>query len=114
MAKSNFSGLRYREPIHRTLRELVLSYFEQYYNIEGEKTLRGYTVPMNLALFDRDGWMVDDVPLEAVAARLDRLRRFTLLSPSMEKGLSLLDERSLKAGLIGSNEAGLWRPMEKK
>src|SRR3990172_7915290 len=57
VAKSNFAGLRYREPIYRTLRELVLSYFEQYYNVEGEKTLRGYTLPLNLKPFDRFHWM---------------------------------------------------------
>src|SRR5271169_3369046 len=53
LAKSNFAGLTYREPIHRTLRELILSYFEQYYNIRGEKTLRKFTVPLNLSSFDR-------------------------------------------------------------
>jgi hypothetical protein len=55
VGKSNFVGLRFREPIHRTLRELVLSYFEQFYNVEGEKTLRGYTLPLNLKPFDRYG-----------------------------------------------------------
>ena len=49
VAKSNFSGLRYREPVYRTLRELVMSYFEQFYNVEREKTLRGYGLPMNLS-----------------------------------------------------------------
>ena len=43
VAKSNFVGLKFREPIHRNLRELVLSYFNDYFNTEGQKTLRGYT-----------------------------------------------------------------------
>src|SRR4030043_1295949 len=42
IGKSNCAGLRYREPIYRTLRELALSYFEFYFNIKSEKTLRGY------------------------------------------------------------------------
>src|SRR5580692_10024433 len=43
LAKSNFTGLRYREPVYRTLRELVLSYFEHYFNLRREKTLRKYS-----------------------------------------------------------------------
>ncbi len=45
VAKSNYSGLRYREPVYRTLRELVMSYFEHYYNLKKEKTLRRYSRP---------------------------------------------------------------------
>ena len=53
VAKSNVVGLRFREPIYRTLRELVMSYFEQYTNVERKKTLRSYTVPLNLKAFDK-------------------------------------------------------------
>src|SRR6185503_6616965 len=45
IAKSNYSGLRFREPVYRTLRELVMSYFEHYYNPAGEKTLRAFSRP---------------------------------------------------------------------
>ena len=48
IAKSNFAGLRFRAPIYRTLRELALSYFEHYYNLRGERTLRNYSRPVNL------------------------------------------------------------------
>src|SRR5579885_2708995 len=63
LAKSNYSGLRYREPVYRTLRELVMSYFEHYYNLRRERTLRRYSRPVNLARFDRQAWMTseDDV-----------------------------------------------------
>jgi hypothetical protein len=113
VAKSNFIGLRFREPVYRTLRELVMSYFEQFYNVEGEKTLRGYTLPLNLKSFDKSGWMTADEPLEAIAQRLDEIRRVELLTPDMINGLSLLDERSSRAGLAGANEAGLYRPDQK-
>ena len=52
IAKSNYAGLRFREPVYRTLRELVVSYFEHYYNPGGEKTLRTYSRPVNLKRFD--------------------------------------------------------------
>jgi hypothetical protein len=110
IAKSNFVGLRYREPVFRTLRELVLSYFEHYYNIEREKTLRGYTIPMNLKMFDKFDWMTSDKSLEQIAQRTDEIRRIYLLTPKMIAGLSAVDERLYQAGLQGVNEAGLYRP----
>jgi hypothetical protein len=110
VAKSNFAGIRFREPIFRTLRELVLSYFEHYYNIEREKTLRGYTVPLNLSTFDRFNWMIEDEAMERIAQRTDEIRRFFLLTPKMIAGLSPVDERLYQAGLQGANEAGLYKP----
>lgn len=112
VAKSNFVGLRYREPIFKSIRELVMSYFEQYYNTAREKTLRGYTIPLNLKGFNSLDWMIKDEPLDLIADRLDEMRRFTILSKRMEKNLAMMDERSYSTGLIGSNEDGLFIPDE--
>src|SRR6266481_622508 len=60
IAKSNYAGLRFREPVYRSLRELVMSYFEHYYNLKGEKTLRAYSRPINLGPFDRLDWMTSE------------------------------------------------------
>lgn len=114
VAKSNFVGLRYREPIYRSLRELMLSYFEVFFNVAGEKTLRGYTAPLNLEAFDRYDWMTSDEHLERIAARLDRIRRYPLLKPGMAERLCRLDERSRQAGLLGAVEEGLFRLEERK
>ncbi len=113
VAKSNFAGLRFREPAYRTLHELVMSYFEQFYNVERKKTLRSYTVPLNLKAFDKFNWMTSDVPLERIGARLDEIRRFRLLTRHMIAGLSLVDERSYGAGLFGANHASLYQPSRK-
>lgn len=110
VAKSNFVGLRFREPVYRTLRELAMTYFEQFYNVEREKTMLGYTVPLNLKSFDKHRWMTNDDPLERIAHRLDEIRRVLVLTPDMIAELSLLDERSFQAGLLGVNEAGLYKP----
>lgn len=110
VAKSNFVGLRFREPVYRTLRELVMSYFEQFYNVAREKTLRGYSLPLNLRAFDRWDWMIRDEPLERIAQKLDRIRKVPLLTRTMISNLSLVDERSFRAGLVESEEAGLFRP----
>ncbi len=110
LAKSNFVGLRFREPVYRTLRELVMSYFEQYYNVAREKTLWGYTMPLNLKAFDRLNWMGRDEPLAAIEQRVHKMRRVSVLTETMIAGLSLVDERSYQAGLLGVNEAGLYKP----
>ena len=110
LAKSNFSGLRWREPIYKTLRELVLSYFEDYFNARGDKTLRGYTVPLNLAAFDKFNWLTDDATMDKIGVRLGEIRQIKLLTPRMVARLTPVDERSLKAGLLGVNEAGLYQP----
>ncbi len=109
IAKSNFVGLRYREPIFRSLRELVLSYFEDFYNLAGEKTLRVYTAPLNLQAYDRLGWMVSDASMEEIAHRLEKLRRYTLLTPRMQAALAPVDERFYQAGLAGANWDGLYK-----
>jgi len=114
VASSNFAGLRFREPIHRTLRELMLSYFEPYYNTAGEKTLRGYTRPLHLGAFDKLDWMTRDEPMELIASRLDQLPRTSLLTERMIAALSPVDDRSYRSGLLGSNEAGLYRPKPRK
>ena len=108
VAKSNFSGLRFREPVYRSLRELVMSYFEDYFNSAGEKTLRGYTAPLNLSKFDN--WLTDDATMDKIADRLDQIRKFKILTPGMIKTLSPMDKRAYDAGLLGVNEAGLYKP----
>ncbi len=109
VAQSNFSGLRYREPVYRSLRELVMSYFEDHFNAAGEKTLRGYRGPVHLQTFDRLDWMASDRGLEALADGMDRYRVRPLLSEAMAANLSLTDERSLQAGLLGANPEGLYK-----
>ena len=114
VAKSNFVGLRFREPVYRSLRELVMSYFEQFYNVEREKTLRSYSLPLNLKGFDKWNWMTSDESLEHIAQRLDRVRKIAILTQPMISNLSLVDERSYRAGLFESNEVGLFKPASKK
>ncbi len=110
VAKSNFVGLRYREPIFRSLRELMLSYFEDFYNVAGEKTLRSYSGAVDLRRLDRLEWEIRDEAMDAVAQALDGARHYTLLTGTQERGLAPVDERFLQAGLLGSNPAGLYKP----
>ena len=109
IAQSNFSGLRFREPVYRNLRELVMSYFEDHFNAAGEKTLRGYRGPVHLQTFDRLEWMSSDDGLDSLSDGMNRYHIQLLLTADMEAGLSLADERSVNAGLLGSNPDGLYK-----
>ena len=79
ISKSNHGVLRYREPIYRTLRELALSYFHEYFLDDGRKTLRAYSVPFDLSRFDDQGWMTSEEDLWDIGAALDDARHFPLL-----------------------------------
>ena len=107
VAKSNFAGLRYRDPIHRTPRELALSYFDDYFNLEGEKTLREHSGPFDLSRFDALDWTFRDDHLQDIAGRLDGARHFRLLDRGAERLLRPVDERSLRSGTFGADRKGL-------
>jgi hypothetical protein len=104
IANSNYTGCRYREPVYRTLRELVMSYFDVYFNQRGERTLRTFSNPVNLARFDRMNWMTTDQPLWFIAEYLFTIRHFRLLRPNMTRRLHRLDDRSFRAGCLGRAE----------
>lgn len=110
IAKSNFVGLRFREPVYRSLRELAMSYFEVFYNINGEKTLRGYTRPMNLNRFQHLDWAVNEEHVAIVVNHFYARKSIPLLSPESIALLSPVDRRSYEAGMLGTNFEGLYRP----
>jgi hypothetical protein len=99
VAKSNYAGLQFRSPVYRTLRELALSYFEHYYNLKGEKTLRAYSRPVSLARFDPIDWMTTKEPLWAIADYLCTIKHTRIFNGNM--GRMYMDERLYKAGLFG-------------
>jgi hypothetical protein len=101
VAKSNYSGLRYREPVYRTLRELVMSYFEHYYNLRKEKTLRRYSRPIDLARFDHSEWMTAEEDVWAIPEYLCVIAHTTLLPARVATKLGRVDERLFAAGLLG-------------
>ncbi len=103
IAKSNFSGLRFRAPVYRSVRELVMSYFDDYVNLRGERTLRAYSRPITLARFDRlhPGWMTTPEPLWWIPEHLMAARHTRLLTPAQEACLPRLDRRGLAAALVG-------------
>ncbi|HEU4366647.1 MAG TPA: hypothetical protein VFV05_00290 [Methylomirabilota bacterium] len=106
IAKSNFAGLRYREPVYRSVRELAMSYFEGYVNLRGDRTLRAYSHPVNLARFDarRPGWMTAEDDLWWIAEHLAGVRHTPVLTAAMVRRLQRVDRRSLDAARVGYRE----------
>ena len=101
VAKSNFTGCRYREPVYRSLRELAMSYFNIYFNLRGERTLRRYSRPVNLARFDHLRWMTTDKPIWFIAEHLCEIPHNALLTSTMEKNLTRVDARTVRAEMVG-------------
>ena len=101
IAKSNFAGLRFRAPVYRTLRELAISYFDHYYNLRGERTLRAYSRPVNLARLDSRHWMAAEEDMWCVPDLLIAARHYPLLPHKVARELPRLDRRSIQAGMHG-------------
>jgi hypothetical protein len=109
IGKSNVVGLRYREPVYRSVRELMMSYFNDYFNLKGQRTMRSHTRPVNLARYDRLQWETSDANLSRILdVDLDRFPLIPVVPPGAK--LSHLDDRSIRAGLLGADDAGLFKP----
>jgi hypothetical protein len=102
VAKSDYAGLRSREPVYRSLRELVMSYFEHYYNPAGEKSLRAYSRPVNLARFDRIAqWTTTFEDVWAIPEHLVAIPHTPILTKAMERRLARMDWKLYEAGRVG-------------
>jgi len=110
LAKSNFAGLRCREPVYRTPRELAMSYFNDYFNVERARTLRAFSRLIDLTRFDRLQWMTTAEDLDPIGQVLSRLAHTPLVTPTMIRSFSLVDDRSYQGNLLGANWDGLYKP----
>jgi hypothetical protein len=112
VAKSNFTSLRFREPVYRNLRELMMSYFDFFFNLYGDKSLRSYSLPLDLSVYDSRNWEKTDEDLEFIGDKLESMRHYTLVTDKMINNLSKASDIMLKAGMLGANEAGLFKPVK--
>ena len=110
VAKSNFTTLRFREPVYRSIRELIISYFDFFFNTLGEKTLRSYSLPLDLSIFDEREWSTTDEDLEYIGDKIEGLHHFEVVTPKMVKELYYVSEPVFKSGLMGSKAEGLYKP----
>jgi hypothetical protein len=110
VAKSNYTVLRFREPVYRTIRELMASYFDVFFNPIGEKTLREYSVPFDLSRFDDRDWMTTEEDVSWIGDALDKARHVPFLTAAQLRDLRPCDPALVKAGLLGADSKGLFKP----
>ncbi len=109
IAKSNTTVLRFREPVFRSLRELVMSYFEMYFNTKGYKSLRSYSRPVNLARFDHRSWIFAEDDLDYIGDYLYAIPHINVLNTKSIR-LGQADPDLVRACFLGAKESGLFKP----
>ncbi|MEK6854918.1 MAG: hypothetical protein AABX73_01725 [Nanoarchaeota archaeon] len=101
IGKTNHAVLRYREPIYKNVRELVMSYFHEYFvNESGSKTLRTYSEPVDLSIFDKHNWMTSDEEVWFIAEHLTKIGHSKILTMSQIRNLRKADLIEREAGKL--------------
>ena len=90
ISKTNHAVLRYRDPIYRTVRELALSYFNEYFLPNGFKTLRTYSAPFSLLRYG-SAWLDSEDDAWDIMSDLDDSRHFDLVPAGAARGLRPAD-----------------------
>ncbi len=100
ISKTNHAVLRFRDPIYKTVRELALSYFHEYFlPTTGQKTLRSYSRPFSLARFGHK-WITSEEGLWHIAEALDESPHFPIIPKGSGKHLRPSSPIERKAGSI--------------
>ena len=99
VSKTNHAVLRYRDPVYRSVRELALSYFHEYFLDSGKKTLRSYGA-LNLARFNRRNWATDEKDLWYIEDALAAVRHSPIVPPTLARSLRRADPIEREAGTL--------------
>ncbi|TAL47780.1 hypothetical protein EPN87_02125 [archaeon] len=98
ISKTNHAMLRFREPVYKTVRELAMSFFHEYFLDNGKKTMRSFSKPFSLAPFK--GWMTSEKDLWEIYDALDSSPHVQILSKGMIAGLRAADNIEIDAGKL--------------
>ncbi|HTP03495.1 MAG TPA: hypothetical protein VMJ64_19120 [Anaerolineales bacterium] len=110
VAKSNYPWLRYRDPVYRSVRELVMSYFEAYFSENCRKVLRGYTKPFDIARCDPLNYAWDEQGAVQLYRRFYARKAVPLIPPASEKLLEPADQREYDSAFLGIDWRWVYRP----
>lgn len=100
VSKTNHSVLRFRDPVYRTPRELVLSYFHEYFlTSTGEKTLECYSQPLDLRRFGTE-WITAEKDVWNIADALSERKHHFLVPKGNWRYVRKADSMELKAGRL--------------
>ena len=115
ITKTNHGVLRYREPVYRDIRELVMSYFHEYFkNSTRQKTLRSYSMPVNLARFDKKNWVTDEKDLWYIDDYLGKVKHIQIMNKKQIANLRKADRIEVKLGEITEQKSNYSKPKKKK
>ena len=99
ISKTNHAYLRYRDPVFKNTRELVMSYFNEYFLDSGQKTLRSYSDSFDLTKFG-ENWLVAKNDLWNIAEALDNAKHYKILTAKQIRRLRPADKIEIKAGKL--------------
>jgi len=102
ISKTNHAVLRYREPVYKTIRELALSYFHEYFTDTGKKTLKSFSKPFDLSRFDKKGWRKSEKDLWYISRALDKSPHLLIAPLAIRKKFRRADPVEIKVGKIVS------------
>lgn len=97
ITKTNHAILRYRDPVYKSIRELAMSYFNEYFLENGKKNLRSYSEPVDLSIFDKFNWMTTGKSLEFIAEYMDKAPHRRILTKKMIANLRKTDPIEIKS-----------------
>lgn len=99
ISRSDHASLRYREPVYASPRELAMSYFHEYFNRYGRKTLRSYSEPFDVSTCTED-WACGDDEVWQLLDQLDQSPHHQILTPAQAKSLRTADHVEVRAGRL--------------
>jgi hypothetical protein len=91
ISKTNHAVLRYRDPVYKSVRELAMSYFNEYFLYNGTKTMKSFSKPFDLTKFDRV-WVNSEEDLAWLAHKLDASPHTDILTSKQKKNLRKADK----------------------
>lgn len=109
ISKSNHAVLRYREPIYKDIRELIMSFFHEYTDKKGRKNLRSFSMPINLEKFDKFNWMTSEEDLWEIDSYLGKVKHYPILNRKQIRNLRKADKIEIKAGNLVE-----WKPGKRR
>ena len=98
ISKTNGIGLRWRDPVYRSLRELAMSYLHEYYNKRARKTLRTYSLPYDLRRMKTADWVTAEDGAWNLIDNLEATRHYKLMTPAQSRSLIRRDPFEREVG----------------
>ncbi len=90
VSKTSHPVLRFRDPVYKSVRELAMSYFHEYFLDSGEKTLLAYSRPFSLTRY-KNTWLDSTEDLYMIGADLDDAKHEEVAPKNILKNLRLAD-----------------------